>query len=107
MLQVRSKKNGDASKGADDTANAVELLHTQWFSYYMEGSHNGITGTYFQHTVSWCCDILEAKDISCILHGTRVQGPFAICLVLLNAIQYLTTGQVRTVTTEAKEGQKT
>lgn len=62
----------------------------------------GITGTSFPSVVSYCCELPEGNDMSCIRHGSRVQRSCSKCLVSLNDIKNLRTDQVRTVT-ETKE----
>lgn len=61
-------------------------------------SREGTTGTCFPSCSSYCCDTPEAKDMLSIHHGNRVQRPFEMCLVSLNDIQNIITGQLKTDT---------
>lgn len=53
-------------------------------------------------------DILEAKNISCIIHGNRVHEPCVSGLVQLFVDQYLKTGPMRIIneTKEARDSVK-
>lgn len=68
----------------------LEPLNRYTFSCISTSHKYGITRTGFASGVSYCCDIHRAKEMTCILHGARVQRHFVRCLVSLNYIQDLT-----------------
>lgn len=80
---------------------AQEFLLQQLNCYTLSGlsltKENGITKTFFFYAVAYCCDVPEVREMSCIRHGTRVQGSCVSCLVSLSNIPHLRSGQERSV----------